>query len=392
MDKFSDWASNINEIIRNPRVSKKSMETLIGRLDHVAFLMDMLRHFMSRLRQALQRAIKTQVTTLTQSEIEDLEIMKQFLVIASSTGVSLNILTFRKPTHLYRSDASLHGLGGYNIVSGRAWRLQLPVDCRLRTSLNSLEFAATVISIWIDYINNEIPPESCILSQSDSTSASGWLKKSNFSDKEDSLVQLTTARKIAAIILDSQTCLYSQWFPGEQNNVSDACSRDFHLSDIELTHLILSSVPNQTPNGFKLWEVPQEISLWLISLLLNQPQTQVWNQEPTRSSISHGLDTRPTSNQFLSPLIPSSTTSPYFNETKYSEPLHMHFVMEDFIKTNEKSKQKQFDPPSIAWHRPIAWQIDLTQDSTKTDDLRSFYNDKFEVTRSSTLPKNNKLL
>jgi len=127
MDKFSDWHSDIQEMLKNPKVDKKQMESLIGRLDHVAFLMDMLRHFMSRLRNALQRTIKTRFTTLSLSEMEDLKLMDKFLIIASSLGVSLNLLTFRKPTHLYRSDASLHGLGGYNIVTGLAWRIELPV-------------------------------------------------------------------------------------------------------------------------------------------------------------------------------------------------------------------------------------------------------------------------
>ncbi len=54
MDKFAEWHSNIKEMLKNPKVNKNQMETLIGRLDHVAFLMDMLRHFMSRLRKALQ--------------------------------------------------------------------------------------------------------------------------------------------------------------------------------------------------------------------------------------------------------------------------------------------------------------------------------------------------
>jgi hypothetical protein len=130
MDKYIDWHSNINDIIKHPKVNKKSMETVIGRLDHVAFLINMLRHFMTRRRHALQQLIKTQITTLTHAEIEDLKIMDQFLNIASSSGVSLNILTFRKPTHLYRSDASLHGLGGCNIITGKAWRLELPINCR----------------------------------------------------------------------------------------------------------------------------------------------------------------------------------------------------------------------------------------------------------------------
>jgi hypothetical protein len=119
--------------------------------------------------------------------------MLQLLQIASSKGVSMNSLSYRKLDHIYRSDASLFGLGGYNIISGQALRLQLPVDCQLRTSINSLEFIAATISIWVDIIHGEINLETCILSQTDNTSAAGWLKKSNFSEEEDEVVQLTTA-------------------------------------------------------------------------------------------------------------------------------------------------------------------------------------------------------
>ena len=74
MDKFAEWHENINDLVKNPKFDKKTMETLIGRLDHVAFLMDMLRHFMGRLRHALQRSIKTQTTTLTQAEMKILRL------------------------------------------------------------------------------------------------------------------------------------------------------------------------------------------------------------------------------------------------------------------------------------------------------------------------------
>jgi len=49
----------------------------------------------------------------------------------AADGVSFNNLVFRKPTLIYRSDASEFGVGGYNIVSGVAWRLELLVDCQL---------------------------------------------------------------------------------------------------------------------------------------------------------------------------------------------------------------------------------------------------------------------
>jgi hypothetical protein len=85
----------------------------------------------------------------------------------------MNTIVFRHPTHIYRSDASEFGLGGYSLISGKAWRFKLPIDCRLRTSLNSLEFLSCMITIWIDILSDDIDEESCILSQTDSTTAAG---------------------------------------------------------------------------------------------------------------------------------------------------------------------------------------------------------------------------
>ena len=107
------------------------MDSLIGRLNHVSFLMDMLRHFMSRLRHALHRTVLHRSTYLSNCEKAGLGLMQHFLHIASTKGVSLNNLAYRQPTHFYRSDASLFGLGGYNILSGKAWRFQKPKDCCL---------------------------------------------------------------------------------------------------------------------------------------------------------------------------------------------------------------------------------------------------------------------
>jgi len=118
--------------------------------------------------------------------------MKSYLDYAKE-GVSMNTIVFRKPTHVYRSDSSKFGLEGYNITSGKAWRFELPIDCRLRTSLKSLEFLACRITIWLDFLDNEIQEESCILSQTDSTSAAGWLRKSNFAKTEEEITQMTTA-------------------------------------------------------------------------------------------------------------------------------------------------------------------------------------------------------
>jgi hypothetical protein len=77
-------------------------------------------------------------------EIAYLHICLQMLDDAT-TGILINNIVFRKPNVLYRSDASEFGIGGYNLISGSAWRFELPVNLRLRSSLNSLEFFGMVM-------------------------------------------------------------------------------------------------------------------------------------------------------------------------------------------------------------------------------------------------------
>jgi hypothetical protein len=66
----------------------------------------------------------------------------------------------------------------------------------------------------MDQFYKVIEPEFCLLSQTDSTTTMGWLKKLNFADTPDEAIQLATAQKLADLILETEACLYSQWFPG----------------------------------------------------------------------------------------------------------------------------------------------------------------------------------
>jgi hypothetical protein len=153
--------------------SYQLLETLLGCLNHVACIFLPMRHFMGQLYKALYRVkAKLSWTLLYPNELEDLKLHKDFLLYANK-GVSLNIIAFHKPTCIYRSDASEFGLGGYSILSGKAWHWEIPVDLCLCTSINSLEFIACVITVWVDIIAGITRPEDCIFSQTDNTSAAG---------------------------------------------------------------------------------------------------------------------------------------------------------------------------------------------------------------------------
>jgi hypothetical protein len=109
-DKHLKWHFQINNIINQKRVSLKQLEVLIRRLNHLASIMPMLHHFLSRLCNALFQSSKSSWTCLSLTEKSDLHLLQSFLDKAHS-GISINVV-HRKPTHIYRFDASEFGLGG----------------------------------------------------------------------------------------------------------------------------------------------------------------------------------------------------------------------------------------------------------------------------------------
>ena len=72
---------------------------------------------------------------------------------------------------------------------------------------------------------------------------------------------------MAAILLESETALYPQHVPGEENIVADSLSRDFHIQDKHLQLLLTSLFPKQAPKNLQILTVlPREITSWFESL------------------------------------------------------------------------------------------------------------------------------
>jgi hypothetical protein len=252
-------------------------------------------------------AEKSGWTSLTLHEKADLHLLLAFLKPAHE-GIPMNNLTFWKPCLLFQSNASEFGMGSYSF--------EIPVDCPLCTSLNFLEFLECAITLWVDSIDNNIGPESCLLCQTDSTTAAGWLQKSNFVDKADEVAQLTTARHLAHLLIDTKSCLYSEWFPGEFNTVSDSLSRDFHLPIDQLSHLLSTYVPEQAPSGLTIQPLLIGIISWLTSLLRNQLHGEQWLKELLPSKFALKKDTRNISSQLESDQTTSLKTFPEVPSTK----------------------------------------------------------------------------
>ena len=66
------------------------------------------------------------------------------------------------------------------------------------------------------------------------------------------------ARKLEELILQVDGVLYSQWFKGEDNVVTDSLSRDLYFLDIKSHEYFLkNTVPHQLPKDFKIQTVPE---------------------------------------------------------------------------------------------------------------------------------------
>ena len=216
-NKHTKWTAAIHSLLTADWATFKALKKLLGHLNHAGFVIPLACHFLSWLQTAMFAAQKWCSVKLQNAQRQDLALWLRFLDKAC-TGLSLNLLAFCLPLRILQSDASLHGIGGLSVTSGIAWWWELPWDLHLHASLNALEFLASYITIYMDIHVGAAPTDSCFLSQGDSTSAMGWLHKSNFNDAKP--LHLSLARAMADLIMDHNLCLYSQWFPDDKNNLT----------------------------------------------------------------------------------------------------------------------------------------------------------------------------
>jgi hypothetical protein len=270
--KYRRWREDISSYIRSKKISHKNLESLIGRLNHAATACPLMRYFLNRVRKTLENwnsknTNKKVERYLSTTVLEDLKLWLSAFLPRIRAGLSLNLITFRRPSYICWSDACPQGLGGYD-YQGIAWRFPIPPEFHnaVQRKNNSLELVAAVVTVWSAILGGRAASETCFLALCDNSSAVGWLHKANVDDSKN-LPLHRAARKYAEILLSAHCCLYSQHIPGERNGVADALSRKEELSDIELTHFIRSTYPFQVPASFQILPLQQEILSWLTSWL-----------------------------------------------------------------------------------------------------------------------------
>ena len=376
LNKFTAWSNAIKSMIGSKSATAKELECNIGRLVHLSMVIPTIHHFMSRLRELHTRSLNRSRISINQTCIEDLKLMLYFLEKAKE-GVDMNLIVYRRPDRVYRSDSCPAGLGGYS-DQGFAWRWYIEQELQGRASNNLLEHIASIITVWIDIINGRLKHGDCSLSMTDSTTSEGWTRKTNFKeDREDPIqatVRIQVAREHATRLMEHGIKDYSQWFPGKENDVADALSRDDDRDDEELTQILHSHVPSQMPRHFEIVPLPNEISSWLTSLLRKLPVKEQLQERHTRTKLGRGGDGSNGASQLDSTMTSTLTTSQDINESNSLEPLPWLCGKHDFQERLMIPWLKaQSEVPFHMWHRPSGRTTDQTPQGMKMASLADFY-------------------
>jgi len=298
-DKTNAWLSDLEAVIRRRRCTIGDLETLVGRLNHAAFVIPLARHFIGRLWEVLEsKDHKGAHVRIDQLTLMDLHLWETLLRRAHQ-GISMNLLTTRQPTRLCFSDSCPVGLGGWN-TRGRAWRVRIPEECVLfgQQGINNLlEFLAMAVNVRLECEHPNWAADSdefpCILALGDNTSALGWLHRSSHLSASDPFheAHLQIARDVARVVLNSDACLASQHVKGKLNVVADLLSfAGTHRADkahpiafddpddAELTRRFHSLLHQQIPEDFEICPLPSDILSWISQIL----QTAASSWTPSR--------------------------------------------------------------------------------------------------------------
>jgi hypothetical protein len=104
-DKFDAWTTDMISIIGSRHCPRADLETIVGRLHHVSFIIPLARHLFSRLWALLKTKAQGKARIrLSDDVIEDLKLWLEFLRSAR-TGISMNLIVTRQPSRLCFSDS-----------------------------------------------------------------------------------------------------------------------------------------------------------------------------------------------------------------------------------------------------------------------------------------------
>ena len=309
--------------------------------------------------------------------------MLKFL-IKTKQGVNLNLIAYLLPTHVYRSDSCPIGLRGYAHL-GWTWRFRIPPHLFFRASNNLLEHMASIVTVLVEILAGRLKPGDCCLSMVDSSTSEGWTRRSNFSETreepEQAVVRCEVAYDHTWHVLHAGVKDYSQQFPGAENNVADSLSRDFYLSDVELTNILTHISPQRLPQDVITAPLLNKIVSWLTLLLQKLPTKKQLHKGHTMSKLVRGHDVSSTASP--SALMMSSSMGSLEDSASRSwEPLPWLSVTHGFHQTIMLPwLRQQSDMPSARYLRPSGRTTNLTRPRMMTTSLDAFYHGSTKLSK-----------
>ena len=361
-DKARAWTRQIIHTLTKVSITWDDAKTLVGRLNHIGYIIPSARHFLNRIRKLERIADAHGRAMVTPGAREDLLLWIKFLRRARK-GISINSIIFRLPTTVTVSDASEHGMGGFDLRSGRAWRYEFTKEEREVLTLNLKEFIAAVITGKLN-LPHDPSPHPCLLAMGDSTCSAGWQHNSNF-DPELDPMHAEVAREQARTIMLHDASEYSQHIPGLSNVIADSLSRDFHLSNAKLISMLFATNPPLLPPQMSIEPLPPDVTSWIGSLARKRPKRKVLPQTRTPSTLAAGVTGWTSKNNAASP-TPIWTTSDHPKRYSSSALSCTPFDAARLVHDEHAFQGPLVARPSATWQRPLLTVVGMTHRRTPT--------------------------
>ena len=351
-DKVIIYVDNLTVMIDTGRTSEKEMESLVGKINTIGFVLPPTRHFAARFRRRIIKCANGD-NELDEEEIKDAKLWIKFIQKAGA-GVNINMTVFCPHTGVCTFDACEIGLGGYT-EGGIFWRFYLPPEWLGIFTLNILEYIASIFTVEFE-IADTTHPFPNILARLDSTTADAWMWKSNF-DPDDT-IHTECGRHLGSLLIDNNTCLDSSWMAGEKNPVADSLSRDNHLTNLQLTYLFASLYPDQMPTSFRFLELTPSMLSFMTLLVHGKTEKTEFKKQPKKSALSTGRIGRNTLH-ILSGAGPLTSMASACTINVSSLPPTCTQFATDASRPELQSVPERFPRPSLKFRRP-SWKGDET--------------------------------
>ena len=165
----------------------------------------------------------------TQPVIVDLILWYDFLNVGLDRK-HINNLVYQKPSHFCWVDSWSCGIRGYS-AKIRGWCFYIPLNIWTPNTNNVQEYITSNVYIWVDMLENNLPPLAWILCCSDSSSTVRWIHRNNFHPSAQSSHELCS-RKLAPILLKANRTLYPHHQTEKHNNIANILSLWNFISNI----------------------------------------------------------------------------------------------------------------------------------------------------------------